>query len=102
MFVFLSIGLQNRIYLFITALGTSTPYRKFDRLSFEIRKLGRLFKYSAGEGEIKIDNSSAVIAHRVVVSRQIAVVSVSSRAELDLADQALTLQKAQRIVNGCE
>jgi hypothetical protein len=86
---FLLVGLQKR--LFATAIGTSPSYCELDGLCIEIRKLGRLLKYSPGKGKVQIYDDSAVVADGVVVPRQVAVVPMSTGPELDLADQPLTL-----------
>jgi len=51
---------------------------------------------------LHINELSAFVAHRVIVSRELTVVVCSIRAKLDLAYKAFVLEISQRVVNGRE
>jgi len=62
--------------------------------------LGSFFDQFVRDREFKIDELSAVVTDRVIVSLQRAIVSGRIRAEPDFAYQSLLLQIAERIVDG--
>ena len=76
--------------------------RDLDGYGLEFRTLGSFFKQSVRDQEFQIDELSTVVADRMVVPLQLAVVAGAVGSESDFADQPLFFQVAQRIVNSRE
>jgi hypothetical protein len=100
-FVFLFLDPQGQIRLF-NAFRAPTANGQLNRFSFEIRKLGSSFKNVRRKSQFQVDYGSALVADRVVVPGEVAVITVGVHAELDLADETLGLQIAQGIVDSRE
>lgn len=54
-----------------------------------------------GVGQIKIDELSTIVADRMIVTIELAIVTARAVAKIYLVNQSGFLQVTQRVVNGC-
>ncbi len=66
----------------LAAFGTQTAQSQFNRIGFEFRATRRFLKQFFRNGQFQINQFSATVANRVIVSGQFPVVQIRVRADI--------------------
>ena len=71
-----------------------------NRLRFETRFSGRGLHELRGVGQFEVDQFSTIVADRVIVTFDFAIVAAGAVSEIDFKHQARVFQITQGVVNG--